>query len=134
MTKNHGALAGRRTLIVEHEDLIAIAVEEEARLLGATDVLIAYQKDQALDAIERFAPAFVILDVSLTDDGRDYTIADALAKRGIPFIFSSGYLAGELPARHVGRPLVSKPMSLKNSPRPSRWRYPRESAHLLMPE
>jgi hypothetical protein len=33
-----------------------------------------------------------------------------LADRGIPFIFSTGHMARELPDRHVGRPLVSKPM------------------------
>ena len=105
-----GILAARRILIVEDEALIALAVEEEARLLGAEETYIAYHKQQALEAIDGWKPDFAVIDVSLTDTCSDYGIADALADHGIPFVFSSGHLAGELPDRHIGRPFVSKPM------------------------
>jgi CheY-like chemotaxis protein len=114
MAEQLGSLTGRRVLIVEDEALIAMAVEEEVRLLGSTDIYIAYHKQQALDALGDFKPDFAVIDVSLTDTGNDYEIADALAERRIPFIFSSGHLAGELPDRHVGRPFVSKPMQSKD--------------------
>lgn len=110
MSEQYGVLLSRRVLIVEDEALIAMAVEEEIRLLGATETLLAYNKQQALEAIEQFRPGFAVLDVSLTDNGDDFELADTLADRGIPFIFSSGHLAGELPDRHVGRPFVAKPM------------------------
>jgi len=110
MKEQHGALSGRRVLVVEDEALIALTVEEEARLQGATDIYVAHHKQQALEAIEQFQPDFAVLDVGLVDSGEDYAIADLLADRGIAFIFSSGHLAGELPDRHAGRPFVSKPM------------------------
>lgn len=110
MTETIGILAARRILIVEDEALIALAVEEEVLRLGGTETYIAYHKRQALEAIEGWQPDFAVIDVSLTDTGSDYGIADTLADRGIPFIFSSGHLAGELPDRHMGRPFVSKPM------------------------
>jgi len=110
MTVETEILAARRVLIVEDEALIAMAVEDEVRRLGCTDMFVAYNKAQALHEIDSYMPAFAIIDVSLTDTGEDYEIADRLAERGIPFIFSSGHLAGELPDRHVGRPFVSKPM------------------------
>lgn len=110
MNEALGVLATRRILVVEDEALIALAVEEEARMLGGTETYVAYHKQQALEAIAEWHPDIAIVDVSLTDTGEDYEIADTLADRGIPFVFSSGHLAGELPDRHVGRPFVSKPM------------------------
>lgn len=110
MIVSNGVLSGRRVLIVEDEALIAMAVEDEAKQLGAEHTYLAYSKEHAFDAMESFRPDFAILDVSLTDTGDDYEIADRLANVGIPFIFSSGHLAGELPDRHVGRPFVNKPM------------------------
>lgn len=110
MTDSSGTLAGRRVLIVEDDALIAMGVEDEVRQLGCTDVFVAYNKGQALVEIDSYKPQFAVIDVSLTDNGEDYDIADHLAKRGIPFIFASGHLAAELPDRHVGRPFVGKPM------------------------
>lgn len=114
MSEAAGILANRRVLIVEDEALIAIAVEEETRRLGCTDIFVAYNKGQALHAIDSYEPTFAVIDLSLTDTGEDYDIADRLTERGIPFIFSSGHLAGELPDRHVGRPFVSKPTQSKD--------------------
>ena len=113
MTEQHGALAGRRVLIVEDEALIAMAVEDEVRQLGCDEMFVAYSKAQALHEIDFFKPVFAIIDVSLSTNGEDYEIADTLSDLGIPFIFSSGHLAGELPDRHVDRPFVSKPMQSK---------------------
>jgi CheY-like chemotaxis protein len=110
MTDHAGILAGRRVLIIEKEALIAAAVEEEVWCLGARNTYLALHKHKALEAIEQFKPEVVIVDVSLAGTGRDYEIADTLADRGIPFIFSFDRMAAELPDRHVGRPIVSKPM------------------------
>jgi CheY-like chemotaxis protein len=110
MGENTALLGDMRVLIVEDEPLIAFSVEDEARSLGCSATYIAYHQQQALDAIDAFAPDFAILDVALTNTGTDYTIADALADRNIPFIFSSGHRAGERPERHMARPFVGKPM------------------------
>lgn len=103
-------LTSRRVLIVEDEALIAMAVDEEIRRLGCNDIYTAYHKQQALDALDEFAPDFAILDVALTYSGSNYEVADMLGDRGIPLLFSSGHLVGELPDRHAGHPFVSKPM------------------------
>ena len=95
---------------MEDEALIAMAVEEEVRDLGCTDATVAYNREEAIEAVKSFRPDFAVLDVSLTDVGEDYEIADLLADTGVPFIFSSGHLSGNLPERHVGRPFVGKPM------------------------
>jgi CheY-like chemotaxis protein len=99
-----------RVLIVEDEAWIAMEVEEEVRNLGCQRTFLAYHQQQALDAIDNFQPDFAIVDVALTGTGVNYDIADALAERSIPFIFSSGHRAGDVPDRHRNRPFVSKPM------------------------
>lgn len=39
-----------------------------------------------------------------------YPVADALAARGVPFVFASGYDAHMLPERFRGVPLCEKPL------------------------
>lgn len=114
MATQEGPLTRKRVLIVEDEALIAMAVQEEIHLLGSSETHIAPTSEAALAAIAALKPDFAVIDVNLLDVGEDYAVADALARQGIPFIFSSGHLAGELPDRHVGRPFVSKPMQLQD--------------------
>src|SRR5476651_787109 len=49
-----------------------------------------------------------ILDVNV--DGKEiYPVADILAKRGVPFVFVSGYGEDSLAERYRGRPSLQKP-------------------------
>jgi len=49
-----------------------------------------------------------ILDVNL--DGEEiYPVADILAKRGLPFVFITGYGERSLPEPYRGRPALQKP-------------------------
>ena len=49
-----------------------------------------------------------ILDVNL--DGQEiYPVADILAKRGLPFVFVTGYGERSLPEPYRGRPALQKP-------------------------
>ena len=79
-----------RVLVVEDEYLIRILVEDMLADLGY-DVAAAvgtFAEASAQAAKGEFDAA--ILDVNL--DGRDiYPIADILAKRGLPFVFVTGY-------------------------------------------
>jgi CheY-like chemotaxis protein len=58
-----------------------------------------------------------ILDVNL--DGQEiYPVADILAKRGLPFVFVTGYGERSLPEAYRGRPALQKPFQaeqLKNT-------------------
>ena len=63
----------------------------------------------ALEKIDNFSPDFVILDVLTIDGEPDFSIADALASRGIPFIFCSGHHGDVIAERHRGKPFLSKP-------------------------
>lgn len=102
------ALAGRGILLVEDEMAVAMLLEDMLEELGCRVAATAARPAQALEAIEAHAFDAAILDVSL--DGEDsYGIAAALAARGIPFVFSTGYGALGLRLDFRDRPLLQKP-------------------------
>ena len=52
-----------------------------------------------------------ILDVNL--DGHDvYPVADMISKRGLPFMFVTGYGGRGLPDNYRGRPTLQKPFQM----------------------
>lgn len=117
MNKTDRVLEGRRVLIVEDEALIAIAVEDEIRQLGCTDMFVAYTKGQALFEIDSYKPAFAIIDVGLTDNGEDYDVADRLAERRFP---SSSLAVTSPPNCRIGMsaaPSSASQCSPRNLPR-----------------
>jgi CheY-like chemotaxis protein len=100
-------LAGKRVLIVEDEHIIAIDLAHELAAAGAKIIGPVATVGAALDLIASTDPDGVILDLDLRGKIA-FPIADALANRHIPFIFSTGYDC-EIPARHTNVPRVTKP-------------------------
>ena len=49
-----------------------------------------------------------VLDVNLAGERVD-PVAEALAERGVPFLFMTGYDRDMLPAEHADRPALAKP-------------------------
>jgi DNA-binding response OmpR family regulator len=97
-------------LIVEDEILLSTLLEDLARDLGAQEVHICADMASAerVAATERLDAA--ILDVRV-GGGTSFAVADILAERGVPFLFSTG-LGGSVEAeRHAHRPLLEKPFS-----------------------
>ncbi len=101
-------LSGRRLLVVEDEMLVLLNVEDILADLGCTSVSAAATVDQALDLIKasRFDAAMV--DVNL-DGRKSYPVADALAARGVPFVFTTGYSGQSLDDGYRDRPVLGKP-------------------------
>jgi two-component SAPR family response regulator len=50
-----------------------------------------------------------VLDINL-GDGLVYAVAEILAKRGVPFIFVTGYDADAVDSRFSGIPILQKPI------------------------
>jgi CheY-like chemotaxis protein len=98
--------AGLRVLLVEDEIMIALLVEEILVEFSHTVVGPASRIDRALELVASEAIDVAILDVNI-DDKDVYPVAEALAARGIPFMFVSGY--GTLPERFRDRPRLTKP-------------------------
>jgi CheY-like chemotaxis protein len=95
-------------LIVEDEMIVAMLMEDIVRDLGVSEVHICPDAASALEVVETKHIDCAILDVRLRG-GSSAPVADALAQKGIPFVFSSGSDAGALEDRHGDRPLISKP-------------------------
>ena len=98
----------RRVLLVEDESLLVMVLEDMLPELGYEVVASAHSVASALEALEADEPDMAILDVNLGGT-RSFPVADALAIRGIPFVFASGYGESILPDRHSHAPLVPKP-------------------------
>jgi CheY-like chemotaxis protein len=95
-----------RVLIVEDEIVVALFMEdvlsefgyEVAAVIGHLEEAVAREPDYDM----------AVLDVHL--NGRSvFDFADALAARGIPFAFATGYGERGIPDRHRGRPVLQKP-------------------------
>ena len=103
-------LAGRRILLVEDELLVAMAVENVLRGEGCAIVGPIGRVEPALKAAREETLDAAILDVNLAGERVD-PIAQALAERKIPFVFTTGYDRSMLPAKHAARPTLAKPFS-----------------------
>lgn len=102
-------LQGRKILVVEDEYLIALQVATTlgdagaevvgpiGTLRGALGVVAA---DESLDG--------AVLDVNLRGE-LVYPVADALAARGVPFVFATGYDQTVIPERFADATICDKP-------------------------
>lgn len=98
----------RRILIVEDESLIAMLLEDLLADIGYTVVAAVPNVDQALTMLATEAVDLAIVDVNLGGTP-SFPVADALAKRGIPFLFTTGYGQRGLPEHFAARPVLQKP-------------------------
>jgi two-component sensor histidine kinase/ActR/RegA family two-component response regulator len=111
---NGAGLAARpgrqpRVLLVEDEALVAMMIQETLAEFGF-DVLgpIATVSEALAAAREPFIDA-AVLDINLGDD-LVYTVAEILARRGVPFVFVTGYDSDSVDARFSGIPVLQKPI------------------------
>jgi CheY-like chemotaxis protein len=100
--------SGLRVLVVEDENLVALLLEDMLAELGHMVVGPVARLDKALETAQREAFDVAILDVNINGE-ESYPIADALAARGIPFVFSTGYDKKSVPAPYSDRPALQKP-------------------------
>lgn len=103
-------LTNRRILVVEDELLIAMSIEATLEDVGLVVIGPFPRAARAARAAREDRPDLALLDVRVAD-GDVYPAADALADRGVPFAFLTGYQAGDIPLRHRGRPVLMKPFA-----------------------
>ncbi len=102
-----------RILIVEDEMTIALLMEDMLLDLGHEVAGMAMRLPQALELAETAVFDIAILDVNL--DGRmSFPVADVLAARGVPFLFSTGYGAAGVDPAYSGRVVMRKPFEIKD--------------------
>jgi CheY-like chemotaxis protein len=97
---------GARVLIVEDEIIVALFLEDLLADFGYEVAGVVSHLDEAMARDVDYDLA--VLDVHI--NGRPvFDFADALAARGTPFVFATGYGPRGIPDRHAGRPVVQKP-------------------------
>ena len=104
LTVSESLFRDRHILLVEDEYFIADAMQRSLEDAGAYVVGPAASVKDALALLDSEPVDGAVLDVSLYD-GKVYPVAEVLMARGIPFIFTTGYDASDLPPawRHVPR-------------------------------
>ena len=101
--------AGLDLLLVEDQMLIAMDAEAILADAGIGRVVTACSVADALEHIRASLPDVAVLDVNL-GAGTSIPIAEELARRGVPFVFTTGYSDGtDIPGDFRTRPVVCKP-------------------------
>ncbi|MBV9394430.1 MAG: response regulator [Methylobacteriaceae bacterium] len=111
MLQESKRLSGRRVLVVEDEYFIAADIVRTFRADGAEIIGPAGTVEDALELVHS-TPRIdgAILDINLHGE-MVYPVADALAKRSVPFIFATGYDKAAVPERHAGIKHCEKPVT-----------------------
>lgn len=101
-------LSDRRVLVIEDEMMVLMSIENMLAELGCQSVTVAATVKDALALISSQVFDLAMLDLNLGGT-RSYPVADALAARGVPFLFSTGYTDNGASALYPGRPILNKP-------------------------
>jgi PAS domain S-box-containing protein len=105
---DHAArVEGLRLLIVE--DALLLALELEAGLTEAGAVVVGSAGDlaEAMGMVGLEIDA-AVLDANLNGESVR-PVAEALAARGVPFVFATGYGDDKITPEHFGAPVIRKP-------------------------
>ena len=103
-----GALDGLRVLVVEDEPLVAMDIAAVLRRAGAAVLGPAHRLDAALALAAEEVLDGALLDINLHGQ-HVFPVADALAAREVPFVFTTGYDRVAIPESYADVPLCSKP-------------------------
>ena len=106
------SIAMPRLLVVEDEYLIRMLLEDMLADLGYDVAAAVGTLAEASEIAAHGEFDAAILDVNL--DGQEiYPVAEILAKRGLPFVFVTGYGERSLPAPYRNRPALQKPFQVE---------------------
>ena len=106
-------LSGRKIFLVEDESLVALMIEAMIEELGASVIGTESKIEPALAFVAKHCGEIdvAVLDLNL-GGARSYDVAQALADKGIPLVFSTGYSDDSILPEWRGRPLLGKPFQL----------------------
>jgi CheY-like chemotaxis protein len=108
MSTEANTLAGLRVLLVEDETMVALLLSDMLQDLGCEVVGPASRVAEALALAESEKVDAALLDVNLAGE-KVFPVADRLAERQVPFVFSTGYGLSGIEERYVSRRVLQKP-------------------------
>ncbi|WP_428662214.1 response regulator [Reyranella sp.] len=98
----------RCVLIVEDDDLLGIAIGLCVEDAGYEVAGLARSVEAALETLDRETVDAALLDINLQGE-LVFPVANALAERGVPFVFVTAHPPRDIPEKHRHRPVVPKP-------------------------
>jgi CheY-like chemotaxis protein len=107
---NEDVLKGARVLVVEDEAAISMLLEDMLDDFGCEIVGPAARLTTALEMAQKDTFVVAILDVNVAGEPI-YPVAEAIAQRGLPIVFSTGYGGAGIREPFRDRPVVQKPFS-----------------------
>lgn len=105
--------APARVLIVEDEAFVVMLIEDMLAELGFEIAGIASRVAAALPLVATLDFDLAILDVNLNGE-MSFPVADAIAGKGVPYLFATGYGRPAIAAEHAHRPVIKKPFSIQD--------------------
>lgn len=99
---------GLRALVVEDESLILMLLEDMLAEIGHNCAFTARRLDAALEAAREAPFDIAILDINF-NGATTYAVAEAVAARGLPLIFATGYGVHGIAEPWRSRPILQKP-------------------------
>lgn len=112
ITETRTTLTGRQILLVEDEYFIAEDMACQLQACGATVIGPVASVDAAIGLIEQTKCIDgAIVDVNL-QGVMSWPIADELLRRGVPFVFATGYDRASIPVRYAKIVSCEKPVGM----------------------
>ena len=106
-------LTGRRILVVEDDYYLATDTARALRGAGAEVLGPCATEEDAQAELEEQRPDAVVVDVNL-GLGPSFKLAQRLKDGAIPFVFTTGYDAGVIPAEFEAFERLEKPLQLRH--------------------
>jgi CheY-like chemotaxis protein len=97
-------------LVVEDEPLISMMIEEMVVDLGWEIVGSVHTEYDAIAALDVCAPTLAILDINIGPT-TSLAVAALCKMRGVPIVFTTGYIARDIPEACGSAPVLAKPFS-----------------------
>jgi CheY-like chemotaxis protein len=106
------SLRGVRVFVVEDEFAVLLLVEDMLTELGCELAGAASRMPEAIHMARTAVFDAAVLDVNINGEVID-PLADVLATRKVPMVFSTGYGRGGINARWRDHPVLQKPYRLE---------------------
>jgi len=97
-------------LVVEDEPIFATETACAIVAAGGSVIGPAYSLTEAFEMIADTEIDGALLDLNLRNE-KVFSLADALADRGVPIVFVTGEIWPVIPERHAGCRVVGKPIT-----------------------
>ena len=103
--------AGKSILVIEDEAMIGMMLEDFLETLGYGVAGVAASVAEACVLVEQGEFDAAIIDCNLQGE-KSWPVAEALVRKGKPFLFATGGSSDDVPTAFESRPTLAKPFTI----------------------